>query len=86
MSHVAKYDALAGELYDLTKVDWHVSASTVITEPVCWTVTLTPEDPSDAGLLLPELRGFSGTADILETLSLAIDHLIGLIKANASDV
>lgn len=81
-----EFDDLAGELYDLTKTDWSVSAGCVITEPVCWVIDIIPDNPNDSGVVFPELRGFMGSGNINETVSNGIDRLIGMIKANAQDV
>jgi hypothetical protein len=81
-----EFDDLAGELYDLTKVDWSVMASCVITEPVCWVISIAPDGSNDDGIIFPQLNDFIGTGNIAETISLGIDKLIEMIKAQAQDV
>jgi hypothetical protein len=81
-----EYDDLAGELYDLTKTDWGVEASCVITEPVCWVISIAPDGPRNDGVVFPSLNGFIGTGNVAETIRLGIDKLIRTIKANAQDI
>lgn len=80
-----EFDDIAGELYDLTKTDWSVLASCVITEPACWVIDIIPDNPNDAGVAFPELRGFIGSGNVNETISSGINKLISMIKANAQD-
>lgn len=81
-----EYDDLAGELYDLTKVDWHVSASCIVTEPVCWVINIEVAGADDEDLIVyPKLEGFMGTGNVAESIRLGIDKLISMIKANAQD-
>ncbi len=77
-----EFDALASELYDLTKTDWSVSASCTITEPVCWVISIVSDGPNDAGVAFPDLLGFIGSGNINETVKNGIEKLIGMIKAN----
>lgn len=81
-----EFDDLAGELYDLTKTDWSVSAHCMITEPVCWVIDIIPDNPNDAGVVFPELRDFLGSGNINETVSNGIGKLISMIKAASQEV
>lgn len=80
------FDDLAGELYNLTKMDWGVQASCIITEPVCWVISITPDGPREDGVAFPKLDGFIGTGNVTETIGLGIDKLIDMIKVQAQDV
>lgn len=72
------YDKYSGKLWDKTHTDWNVEVSHTLTEPVCAYVTLYSDDPN-----LPRLDNFIGCYDVNESISLACDHMLKLLKNNA---
>jgi hypothetical protein len=71
MTPEPKYGDLAIKLWDVTHTDWHVSIEHVLTEPVCCSVSLTPDDDK-----WQKLDGFIGTYDVNESIANAIEHLL----------
>ena len=76
-----EYDKAASELWELTKTDWNVRLSNVLTEPVCAYVSLYPDDES-----FPSLTGYIGTGDANESIRKACEyHLETLRKSLTPD-
>lgn len=71
MSERLTWGDVQARLWELTLTDWNVSVSTIMTEPVCATVSIWSDNP-----ILPRLDGFIGTSGLDESARLAGEYLL----------
>lgn len=71
MSQPEAYSGQAQRLWDATGVDWHISMSLTLTEPVCAFVTIYSDDGD-----MPHVDGFIGNADANDSIRLACEHIL----------
>lgn len=67
------YDDFAKQLWDMTGVDWHVELNLTLTEPVCATIDIFPDNGKHG---LPMALGYIGTGDANESIARACGHMI----------
>jgi hypothetical protein len=66
-----RYGELCNQLWDKTGTDWNISMSNVLTEPVCYWVSIIPDTVG-----FPRIENFIGSSCPLESAIFAMEHLL----------
>lgn len=70
-----KFEDLCGQLWDATETDWSIHMFNVITEPVCFFVSLHPDSDK-----FPKFENILGTYCPLESACMAIEYVLKNLK------